>query len=309
MKDRTLLIAAFIVAVGAFGSDAGAPASAQQVAPTAADNVGPVCGVAPGSIEIPQEIRETSGLVRGHVRPDVLWTHNDGSSPVLYALATDGSVLSRVTIEGVELEDWEDLGAGPCPESHCLFIADTGDNDGEREQVIVYRIAEPAPGVDVVGSAVALLLRFPDGSWDTEAIFITQDGTIHLVTKGREGPVALYRTPPSAASGELTTLERIRELFPASPANEDRITGGGISPDGRWVGIRSKSSLYFYPAESLLAGSGDAPDPTVIDLRPLGEPQGESLAIDADGTVWLTSEAGSRDAEPLLSRIQCSFPA
>lgn len=306
MKRRNLLLATVVVA--GVGSGAAIHGNSQMVAPTVAVAVeGPVCEVTPNSIGLPDEVEETSGLALGRARPNVLWTHNDGGGAELYALDRDGQVLGQVMITGVTLDDWEDLGSGPCSDGHCLFIADTGDNDGEREQIAIYRVDEPVEGIETV-NAIAMHLRYPDGKWDAEAIFVVPDGDIHLVTKGREGAVVLYRVPASAGPDSVATLERIRELFPATPANEDRITGGGISPDGLWVGIRSKSSLYFYPTQDLL--DPDTPvEPTVIDLRPLGEPQGEALAIDADGTVWLTSEAENDDVEPLLSRIQCTFPA
>lgn len=309
--------AAYIVALAGFVTLGCADSSpgignAQDTLPGAAvasqASVAPTCQVAPGSRELPEEIRETSGLARGRKTANLLWTHNDGNRPELYGVDATGTVLSRVRVEGIELEDWEDLGTGPCASGDCLYLADTGDNSGERSHVTVYRIAEPDAGVSSVSGADALQARFPDGRWDTEAIFVTAEGAIHLVTKGREGPVALYRFPTTAGPGGIMTLERVRELFPAGPANEDRITGAAISPDGRWVGIRSNSSLYFYPAETLLAAGGQA-DPVVIDLRPLGEPQGESLSIDADGTVWLTSEAENRDTRPMLSSIRCTFPA
>lgn len=273
----------------------------------------PTCQVVPGSRSLPDEIRETSGLARGRKHTSVFWTHNDGDQVDLYAIDASGAIVGRVRIEGIDVQDWEDLDAGPCPSGDCLFLSDTGDNSEERESITVFRIEEPDPGDGTASGAVALQARYPEGPADAEALFVSNDGVIHIVTKGRDGPVALYRFPEGASAGEgaggaaPVTLERIRELFPASPANDERITGADISPDGKWVGIRSRSSLYFYPTETLLDPAADV-DATVIDLRPLGEPQGEALHIDTDGTVWLTSEAENRDARPMLTSIRCTFP-
>lgn len=311
MKFRALTMSALVCA-GAGGCADGAVGGNAREAVAATESEGsiaaaPTCEVVPGSVELPEEIRESSGLARGRTRADVLWTHNDGNRTELLGLGADGAVVARVHVDGITLEDWEDLGAGPCDSGNCLYLSDTGDNSGDRSSVTVYRIAEPAAGATSAGGAIGMQARYPDGRWDTEAIFVTADARVYLVTKGREGPVALYRFPSSSPASGMVVLERVRELFPASPAADDRITGAGISPDGRWVGIRSNSSIYFYPAAALLSG-GPAP-PTVIDLRPLGEPQGEALTIDPDGTVWLTSEAEDKDARPMLSRIQCTFPA
>ena len=47
--------------------------------------------------------------------------------------------------------------------------------------------------------------------------------------------------------------------------------------------------------------------PTVVDLAPLQEDQGEGLALAADGTVWLTSEAENRRSRAALNSLRCSF--
>ena len=47
----------------------------------------------------------------------------------------------------------------------------------------------------------------------------------------------------------------------------------------------------------------------MVDLTPLGQPQGESVVISADGTVWLTSEAEKKDTQPGWARLRCDLPA
>ena len=52
-----------------------------------------------------------------------------------------------VTLEGVEALDWEDLsGAGPSAGE--LFVADIGDNEAVRPEVLVQHVTVPEPARD-----------------------------------------------------------------------------------------------------------------------------------------------------------------
>ncbi len=259
-----------------------------------------------GRQTLPAEVRETSGLARGRRSPGVLWTHNDsGAEPELFALDEGGRVVGRVRVEGAEARDWEDLEAGPCEGGSCLYVADTGDNAGRREEVVVYRVPEPAPGDERTAPAVALRARYPEGPRDAEALFVLPGGEVFVVTKGRHDPVTLYRFPAPLRPGETVTLERVRELRPRPVVPFDWVTAATASPNGEWVGVRSYRALYLYRAAEL-TGSGAA-EPLVVDLAPLAERQGEAVAIDDDGTVWLTSEAET-EGLPGMSRLRCTLP-
>jgi hypothetical protein len=275
---------------------------------TAAPAAGPpVCRVAEAGQELPEEVRESSGLAQSRRDPGLFWTHNDANNdPELFAVSADGRLVERVKVAGAELVDWEDIEAGPCEGGSCLYVSDTGDNDGERQEVVIYRIPEPDGGATASAPAEALRARYPDGARDAESMFALPSGDLFLVTKGRRGPIALYRYPAPQRPGEVVTLERVRQLFPEPEDKDDRVTGATASPDGRWVGIRSYRNLYLYRASDLVGG-GEA-EPTVVDLEPLGEEQGESVVIAGDGSVWMTSEAENKDAHPSLSRLQCTFP-
>lgn len=268
----------------------------------------PACRVADVGQPLPGEVRESSGLAPSRRAPDLFWTLNDaGNDPDLFAVDGSGRLVERVRVTGAELKDWEALESGPCDAGTCLYVGDIGDNDAERERITVYRVAEPERGASESERAQALHARFPDGPRDAESLFALPGGDLFVVTKGRRGPVELYRFPSPQEPGETAALELVRQIFPEPENEEDRVTGAASSPDGRWVGIRTYRSLFLYPAAQLVGGG--AAEPTVVDLGPLRQQQGESVAISEDGTVWLTSEAGSEEGHPRLSRLQCSFPA
>jgi hypothetical protein len=260
---------------------------------------------------LPGEVRETSGLARSRSAPHVLWTHNDaGGEPVLFAVDTAGALLARVRVEGATHVDWEDMDAGPCEAGTCLYVGDTGDNDGERSSVTIYTLPEPPVGgasPPPGARATAYPARYPDGRWDSEAFFVLPSGDVYLVTKGRRGPIALYRYPAPLRAGATATLERVRELWPEPKSEDGRVTAASASPDGRWVAIRTYRTLWLFPADRLV-GTGPL-EPAAVDLAPLREPQGEAVALGGDGTVWLTSEAAKKRAAPVLSRMACSLGA
>lgn len=279
-----------------------------QVAGGASTEVEAVCAVAGTTIALPDEVRETSGLAASGRSEDIFWTHNDaGNAAELFAVDAAGRLVQRIEVEGAQAVDWEDLESGRCDEGHCLFVGDIGDNDGERESVIIYRIPEPEPEAAAAEATVAVRARYPILARDSESLFRLPSGEMYLVTKGRRGPIELYRVPEAVEPGGTVMLERVRELF-GQPAHElDRVTAATASPDGRWVAVRSYRNLYVYRT-SRLTGNGEVA-PIVMGLAPLGQAQGESVVLADDGTVWLSSEAANDESSPALGSLRCSLPA
>lgn len=288
------LIAALVLVLGNGTTD-----------PVEEKNDGLVCRILTAGAALPNVARESSGLARGVRDPALFWTHNDsGDDPVLYAIGEGGRLAGSVRVDGAEARDWEDIESADCPGTGepCLYVADTGDNDAQRDRITIYVAPEPGPGATSV-TASAIHLRYPEGPRDAEGLFII-DGRIHLVTKGREGPIRLYRVPDGAAAGSTATLEPVAEVAPRPGTSADYVTAATATPDGSWVAIRTYRELLVLEAAPLVAGS---PGPARrYDLAPLSEVQGEAVAMDDDGGVWLTSEGGG-GAPPAWSRLACEI--
>ena len=264
------------------------------------------CRTIDAGTALPGQVYETSGLA---ISSDatVLWTHNDrGHEPFLYAVAANGALRARVAVTGTAPVDWEDIEAAPCASGRCLYIADIGDNDTAREHITIYEVTEPALG-DQRATARAMSARYPDGAHNAEAMFMLPGGDAYIVTKGNDGPTALYRFPAGMRARRDAVLERVRGPMAQARQRRDYVTGAAATPDGRWVAIRTYGALYIHAAEDLLSGTGG--EPITVDLTPLGEPQGEGVAIADDGTVWLSSEAeGGGGGAPRLARLSCTLP-
>lgn len=278
------------------------------------------CEVITAGATLPAEVHETSGLARGIANPSLFWTHNDsGDDAVLYAIHESGGLAGAVSVDGARSVDWEDIESAPCPggDGACLYVADTGDNDAKRDHVVVYVVPEPTSGEPSV-RATALPARYPDGPRDAEGLFIV-DGRIHIMTKGREGPIRVYRYPASAGmeagagttagagartGGAAVTLEPVADIAPRPATSADYVTAATTSPDGRWVAFRTYRELFVLAADDLAAGAPG--EIRSFDLTGLSEMQGEGIVLDDDGTVSLTSEA-ARGAPPRWSRIVCGL--
>ncbi len=98
-----------------------------------------------------QSLQESSGLAASRRTPDLFWTHNDsGDGPLVYAFDRAGRSRGTWRVSGASARDWEDIAAGPGPArgQTYLYAGDIGDNEREREFVVVYRFPEPQAGAE-----------------------------------------------------------------------------------------------------------------------------------------------------------------
>lgn len=266
----------------------------------------PICRASGARVRI-AELPEASGVAVSRRSPGRLWSHNDSGAAVLVALDTSGSVTGRVRLSGPRLQDWEAVGVGACPGGSCVYIGDIGDNQARRARITVYRVSEPS-SEDSVVVADTFHATYPDGAHDAEALLVTSDGGLFIVTKGETDAVGLYRFPRELRPGATHQLERVGQPRTTARASEtDRITDGAVSPDGTWVVLRTRQALAFHLAAELLAGNWR--EAGRVDVRSLGETQGEGVTIAADGTVYLTGEGGGKFRPGTFARLTCSVPS
>src|SRR5262245_64483246 len=101
------------------------------------------------------------------------WVENDsGNTPDLHLIAASGKLLRTVRVRGATNVDWEDLASGPGTNGRrTLYVGDIGDNAESRDDLVVYRVPEPARGLRVV-APTALPFRYPDGHHNAESLFV-----------------------------------------------------------------------------------------------------------------------------------------
>jgi hypothetical protein len=185
----------------------------------------------------------------------VLMGHAD--VPARSLACTSVRVVLAVRVTGANVDDWEDVAVGPCPQGSCVYLADIGDNSGNRKHITLYRVAEPAPGDPATGPVDVFHAGYPDGPHDAESLFVTRESGVFLITKGDPGPVALYRFPRPLASGGTLPLQRIGEPLAGQKVDvKDRPTGAAASPDGQWVAVRTTHWIAFYRTADFISGAG-----------------------------------------------------
>ena len=247
------------------------------------------------------DLPEASGLAASRHASTRLWAHNDSGRPVLFALDRSGQVTGQVHLTGAMVEDWEAIAVGPCGTGSCVYVGDIGDNDANRGRVTIYRLREPENPTGTAAVSEVFHATYPDGAHDAETLLVAE-GRLYIVTKGETGPIAMYRFPAELKAGATMRLERVGES--SLPVDADsRITDGSVSPDGRWIVLRSRSALKFYRSSELLAGRWQVA--SSVDVRNLKEPQGEGIAFGLDGTIYLAGEGGGKGNAGTFTHVSC----
>jgi hypothetical protein len=262
----------------------------------------PPCDPARQVATLPDDIVEASGVVFSPTHQGILWVHND-SDRFLFALDRTGTLRARIPLPEPEPRDLEDIAAGPCGggRGSCLYLADVGDNDHRRTSVAVLRIPEPALTDSAMAAPERFVFQYEDGARDAEALFLL-GGRIHIVSKGRNGPIALYRAPATLRP-EAMLLERVRTLTDGLVQIPNQVTGADATPAGDWVVIRTYTYLDLYRVHGdTIATSASARAP----LASAAEPQGEGVGINAAGEIFLVSERALGLPAP-LSYLRCQL--
>lgn len=333
LLHAALLLAACNGAPGAEGAQRapGAPeAPGARPAAAAADTL----GIVPAARQIPtrhrEELVEASTAVMSIAQPGIVFTVNDSRhEPLLFAVDTTGADRGAWRVTGARNRDWETAVLGPCGAEGdagapaagppgCLYIGDVGDNLRGYASVTLYRVREPAAATAGHTGAVPaerLDFRYATGAHDVEAMTVGADGTMHFITKrpltdarGARRPALVFALPAAAwrepAGLQVAALVDSLPIVPGTAIGR-QVTDAALSPDGRWVAVRTYSQVYVFAAEPRTGRIRTAVAPTVCDVLPLGERQGEGITWLGDtGHLLLTSE-GRR--EPLRV-IDCPRP-
>ena len=227
-------------------------------------------------------IAESSGLVVSARSPGILWTHGDsGTGNVLYAVDAHGGLVSRVVVHGNAMLDWEDLtsdGAGH------LWLADSGNNDSDRQNLALYRIPEPDPHATEVSTDGMVRFRYPDQK-------------------------ALYRFP--AMDGDVV-LEKLSSFELGGPDDRTggKVTAASISPDGQRLAVLTYHEVYLFsrPASGddwLASPAGSFPlvQAVTAQCEAIAWSGDDLLITNEDGALFRVSQAWKRrEAYPGLTR-------
>jgi hypothetical protein len=158
-----------------------------------------------------------------------------------------------------------------------VWVGDIGDNLGRRPDVTITRV--PVGRGDRTVHPVSYRLSYPGGARDAETLVRDpRTGRLYVASKDVFGGT-LYEVPRRLSPDRVNPLKRIGRVLPLA-------TDGAFLPDGRHLMVRGYGSATVYAWPSLQpVASFDLP----------AQPQGEGIAVAADGSVYLSSE-GARSA-------------
>ncbi len=196
------------------------------------------------------DAEELSGLVASRSRPGLLWAHNDGNGNrlKLYAIDRDAKLRKEIRIRDLELDDLEDIamGPGPDPARDYLYLADTGDNENNRDEIRVIRFPEPdIDTAEEISSEEVDVYRFrydDHDPHDAEALLVDPaNGDIYIITK--HGPderrTRVYMAEaPLDSSGRNTLVEILRDDDAADLRGS--VVAADISTDGSRIALLFK---------------------------------------------------------------------
>lgn len=234
-----------------------------------------------GAIELPRKIRETSGLAT--LNNQFLTFNDSGGKAALYAINRDGTGLKKHKIKGAINRDWEDI----AQDSAYFYIADMGNNFGNRKDLTIYIVRHDFDLVDSIKISYASQEKFnkrKKHKFDAEAIMVYGDSLLLFSKNRKSHKTQLYVFPKQGGEYVLNK----RKTFDVNAL----ITGGDYNAKTKMLvltGYLPDYTQYIFKAENF---SLDQLDKVNIERYPLAfdNAQVEAAKIFDDGSVWISSE-------------------
>ena len=240
-------------------------------------------------IVLPKIINETSGL---EFYNNNFITHNDsGGEPSLYVFNEDGEIIETIGLNKnpdfeIENNDWEDI----TNDNEYLFVADTGNNFGNRDNLNIIRVSKGTDFmvdgiIEISYSDQESFFPRPKHKYDAEAIIVIED-KIALFSKDRENlNTDLYLVDKNRNGSQILTSE-------VSYNVNTLITGGDYDEDRNLLALVSynfKGNQYLLLFENFKLNNLE--NNTFKKLKiPLEQAQIEAVKIIDEKTFWVTSE-------------------
>ena len=240
-------------------------------------------------IVLPKIINETSGL---EFYNNNFITHNDsGGEPSLYVFNEMGEVIETIGLNKnpdfeIENNDWEDI----TNDNEYLFVADTGNNFGNRDNLNIIRVSKGTDFmvdgiIEISYSDQESFFPRPKHKYDAEAIIVIED-KIALFSKDRENlNTDLYLVDKNQNGSQILTSE-------VSYNVNTLITGGDYDEDRNLLALvsyNSKGNQYLLLFENFKLNNLE--NNTFKKFKiPLEQAQIEAVKIIDEKTFWVTSE-------------------
>ena len=177
--------------------------------------------------------------------------------------------------------------------AYFALVGAFGDNDLQyNDNYYIYYFEEPAisSGTQTV-TVNYIRFGYPDNkAHNTETLMYDNvEQMFYIVDKVKSGICHLYKLPFSTTYG--TTVQRLTEVCALGNGSKfNYCTGGDITPDGRWMAIKSKPYVLLWERQGSESLSTTALRNPVQIMAYQEEKQGESLAWLDASTFYTTSD-------------------
>ena len=240
------------------------------------------------SIVLPKVINETSGL---EIINEVFVTHNDsGGEPSLYFFNLNGEIIDSIKLDEESFWqiyniDWEDVTA----DENYIFIADTGNNFGNRNNLNIIKIKINDYSIDgkinVAYKDQETFIPRPKHKYDAEALFLIEN-KIAVLSKDRSNLFTdLYLIDRESNSRQVLESKITYDV-------NSLITGADYNEELRLLALvsyNSKGSQYLILFENFSLENLAEKKFRKIKI-PIERAQIEAIKIIDNSTFWITSE-------------------
>ncbi|QLC67914.1 SdiA-regulated domain-containing protein [Flavobacterium sp. LPB0248] len=258
---------------------------------------------------LPKKLKEVSGITY-FPETNTLYTLEDsGNKNALYAIDSKGKLAKTITISNATNVDWEDITKD---KSGNIYIGDFGNNDNERRDLCIYKVAKNQLNNGVAKAEYKISFSYPEQTefppkkkemfYDVEGFF-ELNGYFYLFTKNRskgfDGTAFIYKIKNAAGTQKAV---KIGEFKTCNNYNHCVLTSASISPDGKKVALLSHDKvLLFKGFKGDLFHKGTQ---TEINLNHFS--QKEAIVFKDNNTLLIadekTNKIGGKVYEFLLSR-------
>ena len=202
---------------------------------------------------LPKKLKEVSGITY-FPETNIIYTLEDsGNKNAIYALNSKGKLEKTITISNAENVDWEDITKD---KTGNIYIGDFGNNDNERRDLCIYKVAKNELNKDVASAEYKISFSYPEQTefppkkkelfYDVEGFF-EHNGFFYLFTKNRskgfDGTAFIYKIKNAKGTQKAV---KIGEFKTCSNYNHCVLTSATISPDGKKVILLSHDKIVLF---------------------------------------------------------------
>ncbi|MDQ6531619.1 SdiA-regulated domain-containing protein [Flavobacterium sp. LHD-85] len=202
---------------------------------------------------LPKKLKEVSGITYFPENQTLYTLEDSGNKNAIYAIDSKGKLAKTITISNAANVDWEDITKD---KSGNIYIGDFGNNDNERRDLCIYKVAKNQLNNEVAKTEYKISFSYPEQTefppkkkemfYDVEGFF-EQGGYFYLFTKNRskgfDGTAFIYKIKNAAGTQKAV---KIGEFKTCSNYNHCVLTSATISPDGKKVALLSHDKVLLF---------------------------------------------------------------